>query len=440
MFWAYALPIVLLPNTLHLPADVGMATSLALLAWATIFGSRDPPGFPRTSYLLPPLTGLFLALLLGYVIAQWHDASTAGADLVQAKYAIIYPLLYLAYRHCGLDPGATRNLIVLALVVAAAAGLEAVFQGLQFDLHEFSDQQRATGPFGEVTAANRAGVFFAMFLPMLAALALQPGCRRTVRLLALSGSLILVAAILFTFSRQSYLIAVLGILLLLIHRGVPKAVLALVLIAGAGAVLLPESALQRMEETRQVGMGGAQAFDGSTASRLELWRGSLAMLADHPAGVGLGRFGDHIGEYTGFPGKDAHNSFVLMLAECGPFGLAMMLWLLWRLLALTRRLRLTARSVASPEAHALAVGSTVTVVCMAAGNLFGSPFFSALVMNSFWVLCGLVERYGTALAYAAKPRAADSRPAHLTGIETRFPLAARALPGFRTGHHARSRE
>ena len=319
----YAMPIVLLPNALHLPPNLGMAASIVLLVGAVVFAQRDPPHLAHTGYLTPPLLGLFLALLLGYITAQWDDTSNAGEDLMRAKYAIIYPLLYMAYRRCGLDLKATKQLIVLVLVVAAFAGLEAVFQGLQFNLGEFADQQRATGPFGEISMANRAGVFFAMFLPMFVAVALQPNHRKLARWLAVAGGAILAAAILFTFSRQAYVIALLGILLLLFHRGVPVAALAVLLMVSVGAGLLPDSVIQRMEETRQVGAGGMVSYDASTASRLEIWKGALAMLADHPGGVGLGRFGDYA---IDFEALAEHLYQLHLAAKAGGTGIALVIF------------------------------------------------------------------------------------------------------------------
>lgn len=427
----YALPIVFLPNTLHLPANVAVGASVALLVIAALFSRKDPPPLGQRGYLTPPLVGLSLALLLGCIIGQWTDTSAALDDLMRAKYAITYPLLYLAYRRSGLDLKATRQLIVLVLAVAAIAGLEAVMQGLQFNLDEFADQQRATGPFGGANTANRAGVFFAIFLPILVAVALQPGHRKLVRWLSAVGGAVLIAAILFTFSRQAYLIALFGIVVLLFHRGVPMMALATLLaVLAIGAGLLPESVTQRMGETRQVGPGGGISYDASTQSRLEIWEGALAMLSDHPFGVGVGRFREHIGEYTSHAGMDAHNAFVLVLAESGPLGLAMMLWLAWRLLMLTGKLRRSAASSVRPEAQLLALGFTVTVISMLLGNLYGSPYGDGLVMYNFWILCGLMERYGIAQAHESSVATAgkDLQPAVCIG--PRFPLAARAIPGL----------
>jgi O-antigen ligase len=428
----YALPIVMLPNALHLPPNLGIAASIVLLVAAAVFGERDPPHLAPPGYLTPPLAGLFLALLVGYVNAHWSNVSNAGEDLMRAKYALAYPLLYIAYRRCGLDLKATRQMLVLVMVVAAGAGLEAVIQGQQFNLVQFTDEQRATGPFGDINMANRAGVFYAMFLPLLAAVALQPRLHRLARLLALVGAVILAAAVLFTFSRQAYLIALLGILVLLVYRGVPLAALAVGLLMVAVG-LLPDSMVQRMMETRQVGSGGMVSYDASTSSRLEIWRGAIAMLADHPAGVGLGRFRDFIGDYTNHPGRDAHNAFVLTLAECGPFGLAMMLWLFWRLWGLARKLRRAAvggdRDL--PEARALSLGFTVAVIATALGNMYGSPYVEGLVMYNFFILCGLMERYGILQAHeAAVLVTGPDHPLEGVAPALRFPRAARALPGL----------
>lgn len=425
----YAIPILLLPNTIHLPANVGVGGSIALLAVALFLRHRDPVYLARPGYLTPPLAGLFLAMLLGFLAAHWGDLSGAGKALKEAKIAILYPLLYFAYRRSGLDLKATKQLIALVLVVAVVAGLEAIFQGLKFNLGEFSEQQRATGPFGQLTMANRAGVFFAMFLPMLVAVALHFRQRRVVRWAAITGCAILITAILFTYSRQSYLIALFAVITLLLWRSVPVAVLVAVLLVGTYASFLPDSILQRVQGT-QVGTDGALKLDPSTSSRFEIWEGTIGMLRDHPAGVGLGRFNASIGNYTSYPGMDAHNGFILTLAECGPLGLLAMLWLFWRLWRLSRWLRRTAGNT-RPEARTLALGFTLTIVSMALSNLYGSAFFDSLIMANFWILCGLMERYGAIKAHAAALVAAYSKPRPAAvPVGMRFPLAARAVPGL----------
>lgn len=432
-----ALPIIMLPNTAHLPADVAVGASVCLLLVTILLGDRDPAAIARPARLLAPLIALFVAMLVGFIAAQWHDLSRFEKDLREAKVAVLFPLLYLAYLRSGLDLKRTRQLIVLVLLVAVGAGLEAVFQGLSFNLGEFSETQRATGPFGDIKMANRAGIFFAMFLPMLVALALQPQQKRYVRWAAMAGAAILAAAIMLTYSRQSYLIGLFSIMVLLVWRSIPAAVLAGLVLVVSATTLLPGSVVDRVQETQQVDASGSISFDVSTTSRFTIWNGTLDMLQDHPAGVGLGRFNEHIGNYTSYAGKDAHNGFLLTLAELGPLGLLALLWVFWRLWLLARWMR-HSPGAARPETRTFELGFTMAVVSMALGNLYGSPFFDSLVMANFWILCGLMERYATLKLYAAERVAAHAQSQRdATPVGRRFPLAGRAIPGLTGPNNAR---
>lgn len=430
MRFLYAIPILLLPNTAHLPADFSVGASLILLFVAMLLGERDRAELARPGVLWPPLLALFLAMLVGFVSAHWHDLSDAERDLREAKVAVLFPVLYLAYRRCGLDLARTRQLIVVVLIVAVLAGLEAVSQAMRFNLGAFSETQRATGPFGQIHMANRAGVFFAMFLPMLVALVLRPKQRRSVRLLALAGSVILMLGILFTYSRQAYLIALFAIMVLLVWRSVPVAAIAAVVLVASAVFFLPGSVVDRVQQTQQSDVDGSVVLDPSTSSRFVIWRGAIEMLRDNPMGVGLGRFSQRIADYTAYGRKDAHNGFVLTLAELGPLGLMALLWVFWRLWRLARMLRQLPGAL-RPEAKTFERGFTLAVVAMALGNLYGSPFFDSVIMANFWILCGLMERYGLLKAHEADLAiAANHKPWAATPIVQQFPLVARALPGM----------
>ena len=67
---------------------------------------------------------------------------------------------------------------------------------------------------------------------------------------------------------------------------------------------------------------------------------------------------------------------------------------------------------------------------VALGNMYGSSFYDSVIMANFWIMCGLMERYGNFLAHAAHVvSASHERREHLP-LGLRFPLAARALPGM----------
>lgn len=67
---------------------------------------------------------------------------------------------------------------------------------------------------------------------------------------------------------------------------------------------------------------GAVAEDGSIGNRLRVWRGALEMIADHPMGVGITRFGEVFEKYYQEPWHKASystavNDYLTFAAECG---------------------------------------------------------------------------------------------------------------------------
>ncbi|MFC0679124.1 O-antigen ligase family protein [Lysobacter korlensis] len=436
LYLLLALSIILLPNALHVSFDAGVPglnfsnLLFIVLLVVLMFSNGNSGQVPRQkSQLTGPLIAFFVMLVIGFLIAGPSELSDSMTDITRVKNAIFYPLLYFVFRHCKQDLDRTRQLILLTLFIASVAAVEAVYQGVQFGLGEYVEEQRATGPFGDTNMANRAGVFFAMFLPMLAALAVFDK-RKIVRVVAVIGCVALAAAILFTYSRQSYLIALLGLLILLMHRSMAAAVLASVLLV-ATVSYLPTSVLERVEQTRRVDATGEITVDNSTASRLELWEGGYKMWQDNPAGVGLGRFPTYIGKYSEYEGRDAHNAFVLVFAELGLLGLMAMLWLFWRMWKISRMVR-SVSPPADAEGYSLALGFRITVFAVALSNVYGSAFFEGLIMASFWMLCGLMERYAVLKAARSAVRApAPTGPLWpMTRIADRFPLTARTMPGL----------
>lgn len=428
-----AIPIVFMPNALHLSFETGIpglnVTNLVFV-FAVIAAALGPQGShgQRSGELTPALLAYLAMLVAGFVMAQFTMPLDVGEDITKLKDFSLYPLLYFVYRRSGLDFRQTRWLIMLVMVVAAVAGVEAIREGLDYGFGRFVETRRASGPFGVNYAnANRAGVFYAMFLPMFIAMALFFRGQKLWRMAALAGCLILALGIMATYSRQSYAIALFCLSLLLVRRNLLLALL-IALLALPVVSLLPESVTQRVAETEQTTAAGTEELDVSTASRFEIWAGAVEMWRDHPMGVGLRRFSKYIGRYSNHPNFDAHNYYVLVMSELGPMGLAVLLWLLWRMLRLAARVRRTVGHL-SAEGKALGIGFTVTVIAMALGNLYGSPFTEGSVMANFWILCALVERYATLSGHAAATSAETATENPYAAIARRFPLAARIMPG-----------
>lgn len=428
--------VVLMPNHAQVAFDTGiqgvnlvnLSMVVALVAIGLTHGGNEP--LPRTGELTLPLCALFATLVIGFAIAVNQQPANLREYATNLKEAMFYPLFYLVFRRCRLDLAGTRQLVILTMVVAAVAGAQAIRQGLDYGLGGYQETHRASGPFGgDYRNANFAGAYYAMFLPIFVALALFLREQRFWRFAAIAGTAILTFAIMVTYSRQSYLIALVCVALLLARRSL---LLALLVGVAMWSVVdrLPESVTERVVETRQADAVGSPKLDVSTFSRFDIWTGAVEMWTDHPMGVGLGRFQEEIGEYApAYRNYDAHNFFLRLLAECGPLALLALGWLLWRL----ARLALVVRRAAAgngPEAMGLAAGFAVCALAMVMTNLYGSRFLEGTVMGSFWILCGLMERHAALQARDVTRQVAGAGIAPpAPDFGPRFPLAARVFPG-----------
>lgn len=370
------------------------------------------------------------ALLFSFLLALLLAPRELMPDINYLRNALFSPLLYFLYLRSKQSLEDTRWMAIAVMVVAAIAALQAVRQGLDYGIGSYNETHRASGPFGfDYRDANRAGIYYCIFLPMFIGLALFLKKQKWWWMASIAGIGLMSMAILVTYSRQSYFIALLGAALMLIRRSTVLAVV-LGVVAVVAVPLLPESVTQRVAETKQEDSHGDEVVDDSTSSRWEIWAGGLQMFAGNPLGVGLNRFKTRIGNYVPrYKGFDAHNFYVLTLAEMGIQGLAALGFVFFMMFKLAFFLR---RNVppGDGEAMALAVGFSVTTVSVLLGNVYGSPFLEANVLGTFWILCGVLERY-----MHLKQQALHAGDGATTSREPlpidRYPLIARANPGLR---------
>ena len=212
--------IVWVPNQLHLPADLGVKglNSINLLFLALIYYVHQ-----RNKKLPPseatPLKGVFIAyfcmLIWGFLAGQLSDRSLMMEDLTAMKNSIFFMCLYFVFFHGARDETSVRHLFYVVLFVAAVAGIEAVREGIDYGFGVYGETKRAAGPFGSnYKASNLAAVFFSMFMPVFAAVALYQKGRPTVRMGAIAGVVILLLGIFCTYSRQASLIVAAMLLLM----------------------------------------------------------------------------------------------------------------------------------------------------------------------------------------------------------------------------------
>lgn len=393
--------VVYVPNELHFPSDLGIRglnvfnlLLLATLACMLAVGARAGSPTPLRGRI-----GFFCGLLVvAFLIGQRHPAAVFVDDLTELKTALSYILLYFIFYHAVEDAKTIRILFLVLLLVVFVASVEVIREALDYGIGEYKFTHRASGPFGhDWRNANRAGVFFAIFVPLFIALMFFYRSRLWVRCAGLVGTACGTAAVFFTYSRQSYIILGLGALLLAVRRSALVGVLIAVLLS-TYALWAPASVVERMQMTYVEDPTGEEQLEESAESRLIIWKGAVQMIKRHPFGIGFNRFRGEIGNYTIYQEKDAHNEYVLIGSEAGVQGLAGFLLVVFGLLGLGVRLW---RRAETEEDRVLAYGYTVATLCMMVGNIYGSPFFYGEVMGDFWVLSALVARY-TDLARAGE--------------------------------------
>lgn len=210
---------------------------------------------------------------------------------------------------------------------------------------------------------------------------------------ALAGLLAL-GGLAVSFSRGAYLgalvaAAALGLALL------PRRVWA------SRRVLLPLGALAALG---LLGAAAVVALDierfnplgASSGIRLKTWASALAMLRDHPLGVGLDQFGRLYPQYidpslaatneinTAHP----HNLLLDIALRMGPLGLAAFAWLTARLLR-----RCWPAPAARPLTHerALRAGILAATAAALAHGLVDSFYFWPDLALAFWMFLALAE-------------------------------------------------
>lgn len=367
-----------------------------MLVWALKTRAPTPAPLKGTFYFF------FAVLVWAFLVGVASDASEWVNDLTVLKNSIFYMLLFFLFYHAACDMKTVRFLVAVILFVTFFASVQGLRQALDYGITVYNETRRVSAPFGwSYTNANRAAIFFVIFLPLFGSIAFFYKSRPLVRLVA-AGCLALGAfVVFFTYSRQAYFILALLAFLLAARKSLLVAAMIVVAVLTFES-WAPESAVARVQMTAQdpyeppSASSGSDpdaeaAYDESTESRLVIWEGAAQMISERPWGIGLNHFKREIGTHVPrYRNMDAHNFYVLITAEAGLLGPVATLALILGLLRLGRRVE---KLDAGDESKLLGVGFTMSVVAVILGNVYGSRFLDGDVMGNFWILAGLVARY-----------------------------------------------
>lgn len=339
-----------------------------------------------------------LVLTWGFLIGQIYDTSSFFSDFQTLKNAVLYMLLFFLAYHAVQDTKTIKLLFLTILFTVFFDTYLGLRQVLDYGFG-YNEARRVAAPFSwNSTDANRSAAYYTIYLVPLAAAALYYRSSSLVRWAALACVVFTIFVNFFTFSRQSYGIIAVLLLLLTMRRNFVLGLLIVIALFNYH-VWLPDAVIQRIDMTVKTkdSMPGVVAaplnkeLDTSTESRFIIWSGAAQIIAHNPWGIGLNHFGRNIGIYApAYAHYDAHNYFVLTTTENGflaPVALLLLLLGLFRIGRSVEKLN----GGADAKVYGTALWLGVLAVIMV--NIYGSRFVDGNLMSNFWILAGLVARY-----------------------------------------------
>lgn len=393
--------IVYIPNQMQFRVEfsikgLNIVNVLFLWTWGLLWlrgiHSRHPPPLRGPLYLLFAIMTLALCIGLGY------DSSQAMEDVTAFKNMIFFILLYFLYYRAVQDMETVRLLFAVILFVTFVASIQGLRQALDYGIASYNETRRVSAPFGwGMSNANRAAVFFVVYLPLFAAVGMYYTRSAWVRLGAYACLGLGVFVVFFTYSRQAYFILALLALVLTFRKSwLVGLIICLVLVNYEAWA--PDTVIQRIQSTEQteapaqhVEGAGEGKYDESTESRLVIWAAAGELITERPWGIGLNHFKREIGTYAPrYQNMDAHNVYVLTTTEAGIQGVIALAIVMLALLFMGLRAERMGQSM---EGKILGVAFTTSVMGVMLGNIYGSRFFDGDVMGNFWIFAALVARF-----------------------------------------------
>jgi len=199
--------------------------------------------------------------------------------------------------------------------------------------------------------------------------------------------LVLVFAVILTYSRAVWLGLLIGFigLLIIVAWNNKKIIMVSAVVITALFLLFHVQILERLKGTTE--------NDVNVVSRIEAWKSAILMFKDYPlTGIGLNNYYTTYEKYktpaAPFIMEDAHNTFLNTAAELGLFGIAAFLWLLVVFF----------RKFFSPgkEVKVLLVGLLALLIA----GCFENLWFDPRVIAVFWIFLAFI--YGTEKVYSKK--------------------------------------
>jgi len=299
------------------------AVSFALLFWLVrmflmkrFHLARNPFNIPIAAFLIAAAIGVIMGVdfrhnLKGYTTLGWISIFFLFVNNV--KDEIQFKRLV--------------RILILITTIAGAYGIFQHFTRIDFFGNVTYLQKSFARSTGFFNSPQTFGNYILLVLPVVFGLSFYSNTRGEKRWLQLS-SLIILTAIIFSYTRGVWLGLIGGLIFMAILRS-KKLLFALVtgiIIGSMFLAFLPSSKFtQRVVRTFK--------SDRPVGDRIFFWKGSLRIIRDYPiTGLGWEGFRLVYPRYKPAKGRQlvchAHNNFIDMAIDSGLLGLGIFLWLL----------------------------------------------------------------------------------------------------------------
>ena len=231
------------------------------------------------------------------------------------------------------------------------------------------------------------------------------------RALCLASGIFATNAIVLTRSRGSLIGLGVGAVTTVLlapskYRG--KLIVGLLVVAAGAYYLMDPQFLRRASTINN------ENRDASVSGRIETWQASLAMLKDHPLGVGAGNFSQFIGRYDPrFAFRDAHSTYVRCIGELGLEGALLMLLLILHAFRVLFGLMRRAKELPQPMRDSVTYASLALTVSLATLLACGLTITLLYVEILWWLLAmpvcltRVVDNFKIGAATEPKPSSPD---------------------------------
>lgn len=368
-----------------LPEDIALGVTnilllVALLLWVIVRLSSPSAKNPFSSYryfLYIVILGVGIAFLSGFEENTWEM-------LTLSKREITLLLLYFIPLSAIKNHDDFVKFFVICLLVHLAIGTEVIRSGVLAGVH-FADHKRGSGPFGlGWQGADVAGSYLAHGLMFFLAFLFTGRVRNWLKIVAGAGAIVLILGIFATYARGAMLGVGLGVLCMVVIRGLKFRYLLLpVMLLLILLVAMPQSVKTRFEETKSE----TGELDQSSLGRIPLIVAGIDIVKDHPLGVGTGQLRSTMQHYLD-KYVDCHNGFLYTAVEYGVIGFCVFLWMLWDFLAASRRVYKMQSAPVSFRVYALGLGGMIGAFIGC--NMFYANFYKDLMIGTIVIHFGML--------------------------------------------------